>query len=213
MAQGTVTRSHQQSGKQKQNKPSKSKQTRKKWNHCLIVPAIDSECSIGKLSKYCRVFCLWSLRKELSGWPQENQKCLLFCLREVTLHWPNQKEARWHCMVNGMIKNRTKTTEILIVVCSLPGQPRQAAQKKSSDETAFCQEHIQVDCMGETIHHQLKRWIMDYFSCQVEAFPRNKMTAFETDKTLLYHLICFWGILKVMDWGKGDHIVRKAIEE
>lgn len=38
----------------KENKPSKSKHTVKKWNHCLIVPAIDSECSTGNLSKYCR---------------------------------------------------------------------------------------------------------------------------------------------------------------
>lgn len=29
---------------------------------------------------------------------------------------------------------------------------------------------------------------MDYFSWQADAFPRNKMTAFEADKTLLYDL-------------------------
>jgi len=71
VAQGIVTRSYQQSERQKQNKAGKSKQTVKKQNHCLIVPATNGEGSTGALSKYCKVFCVWSARKELSGWHQE----------------------------------------------------------------------------------------------------------------------------------------------
>lgn len=48
----------------KENKSSKFKQTVKKWNHCLIVPATDSECSTGDL-KILQVFWVWAARKDL----------------------------------------------------------------------------------------------------------------------------------------------------
>lgn len=119
----------------KENKPSKSKQTVKKQNHCLIVPATDRQwVQHWRSLKILHVFWVWAARKGLPRWHQEIWKCLLFCLMKLPYTVQNKRKMVLH----GGRDGKKPWANVLVFICSLPAKPEKtAAQKRSSDKTTF----------------------------------------------------------------------------